>query len=247
MQRINIQLYPTFEKSRNMKNVGLIFLLSVSISCSSQNTNTYTLESNEFEKGISQADIQVLDVRTATEFKTGHIKNALQADWTDKTQFSDRIQYVDKHKPVYIYCLIGGRSAAAAGWMRKNGFENVYELKGGISAWKKDGKPVEGQSTEPQITLEEYNKSIPADKTVLVDFGATWCPPCVKMAPVLDELQKDKDLKFILVKIDAGVQTQLMKELNVEPLPTFIVYKKGKEKWRKSGVVDKKELEKELK
>lgn len=177
--------------------------------------------------------MQLLDVRTAGEYQTGHIKNALQADWTQNKQFVDRIQYVDKDKPVYIYCLVGGRSAAAADWMRKNGFKNVVELTGGINAWKNASKPLEGKSNETQLTVEQYWASIPKDKTTLVDFGATWCPPCVKMNPVLDELQNNKELNFLLVKVDAGIHTDVMKALNVEPIPVFIVYKEGKEVWRK--------------
>jgi thioredoxin len=233
-----------------MKNAFIAFLLcfsALSQGLVAQNTNASTLDPNEFEKGIGKTDIQILDVRTAEEFKTGHIKNALQADWKDQAQFKDRVQYVDKTRPVYIYCLVGGRSAAAASWMRENGFNNVIELQGGINAWKKAGKPVEGSSNEPMITLQQYQASIPDDKMVLVDFGATWCPPCVKMAPVLDELQKDKTLHFIFIKIDAGVQTELMKALNVDALPTLIIYKKGKEKWRNSGIIEKKKIEKELK
>lgn len=233
-----------------MKNAGLVFLvcfMAISKCLFSQNSNASSLDPNEFEKGIGNANIQILDVRTAEEFKTGHIKNALQADWKDMAQFKDRVQYVDKTRPVYIYCLVGGRSAAAAEWMRENGYNNVIELKGGINAWKRANKPVEGSSNEPQITLQQFKASIPEDRTVLVDFGATWCPPCVKMAPVLEELQKNKDLHFVFIKIDAGVQTELMKSMNVDKLPTLIIYKKGKEKWRKAGIVEKKTLEKELK
>lgn len=230
-----------------MKNVFIAVLVFLSFACNAQNDKTYAIDPNEFEKGIGGTGIQVLDVRTASEFNTGHIKNALQADWNDKTQFNYRVQYVDKHKPVYIYCLMGGRSAAAAGWMRKNGFEKVIELQGGINAWKKAGKPVEGSSNEPQMTVEQYKASLPGDKTVLVDFGATWCPPCVQMAPILEELKKDKNLHFTFIQIDAGIHTNLLKALNADPLPTFIIYKKGKEKWRHSGIISKKELEKELK
>ena len=126
----------------------------------------------DFNKGISGENVQILDVRTAGEYKTGHIKNALQADWNNKDQFNERIQYVDKDKPVYIYCLAGGRSTAAAEWMRKNGFTNVLELTGGINDWKKAERPLEGVSEEKQMTIEEYRAKIPTDKTVLIDFGA---------------------------------------------------------------------------
>jgi thiol-disulfide isomerase/thioredoxin len=171
----------------------------------------------------------------------------LLADWNNKDQFYERVKYVDKDKPVYVYCLAGGRSAAAADWMRQNGFTNVLELVGGMNAWKKANKPVEGMSDEPQMTIEQYWAKISKDKTTLVDFDASWCPPCVKMAPVLDELGKNKDLKFVLVKVDAGVHTDIQKTLNIEPIPVFIIYKKGKEVWRKQGIVTKEELKKQLK
>ena len=225
-----------------MKNVYLGLLLFINFSCHSQQDSSRNLNPDKFEKAIKKSDIQLLDVRTPGEYSSGHIKNSMQADWNNKTEFNDRIQHVDKNKPVYVYCLVGGRSAAAANWMRQNGFTAVYELQGGINAWKKDGKKLEGAGNEPQMTMEEYKAKIPARKTVLVDFGATWCPPCVKMAPVIDELEKNKGLDFKLLKIDAGVHTNVMKELNIEPIPVFIVYKNGIETWRKQGIVSKEEL-----
>jgi rhodanese-related sulfurtransferase len=225
-----------------MKNVLLSYLLFSVIACQSQTISNNNLQPDEFEKGIKAEAVQILDVRTAAEFKSGNIKNALQADWTNKKEFNERIIYVDKNKPVYIYCLVGGRSAAAAAWMRENGFTHVVNLDGGINAWKAAKKPLEGSSNEKQLTLNEYLASIPIDKTVLVDFGASWCPPCVKMAPVIDELQKKEELDFLFIKIDAGIHTDLMKALGIKPIPVFIVYKNGKETWRKEGVVSMEEL-----
>jgi rhodanese-related sulfurtransferase len=231
-----------------MKNVIFVLLLFAAVSCQSQPGNADTKKSpDQFEQGIQSGNIQVLDVRKATEFKTGHIKNALQADWTNKDQFFDRIQYVDKDRPVYIYCIAGGRSAAAAEWMRSNGYKSVIELSGGLLAWKNAGKPVEGSSNEKQMTLEEYQASIPAGNTVLVDFGAEWCPPCVKMEPVLAAIKKDASLKFDFIKIDAGIHSELMKSMNIESIPVFIVYKNGKETWRKQGLVSQEELSAQLK
>lgn len=230
-----------------MKNVCFSFLVLFFSCCNAQSDTPVKTDAEGFEKGINNAGIQVLDVRTSGEYNSGHIKNALLADWTNKTQFNERIQYVDKDKPVYIYCLSGGRSAAAAGWMRSNGFTKVIELQGGINAWKAANKPVEGISNEKQMTMDQYWSKIPKTKTTLVDFGAAWCPPCVKMAPVLNELEQTKDLNFLLVKIDAGVHTDVMKALGIEPIPVFIIYKNGKEVWRRQGVVSKEELLTQLK
>ena len=225
-----------------MKNVYFLFLFFSSLFCQAQPGSTAKMKPDEFEKAIAGNNMQVLDVRTASEFNAGHIKNSLQADWTNQQQFLDRIQYVDKDRPVYIYCLVGGRSTAAAEWMRNNGFKNVVELMGGINAWKTAVKPLEGNSNVPQMTMEQYKANIATDKTTLVDFGATWCPPCVKMKPILDELESTKDLNFLLLRVDASVHTDVMKALGIEPIPVFIIYKKGKEVWRKQGIVSKEEL-----
>lgn len=228
-----------------LKNAfALVLVLTSMVSCHSQPASN-SVGPADFEKGMTAANVQILDVRTAAEYQSGHIKNALLADWTNQQQFMDRISYVDKDKPVYVYCLAGGRSNAAAQWMRSNGFKTVVELQGGMNAWKRENKPVEGTSNEPQMTMEQYLASIPKDKTVLVDFGAEWCPPCVKMKPAIDELEKAGG--FMLLKIDAGVHTNLMKELNIETIPVFIVYKNGKESWRKQGIVSKEDLLAQLK
>ncbi len=225
-----------------MRNVYFLFLFFAFVSCKAQTDNFTSLSPEEFEKSLTKKNIQLLDVRTAGEFKAGHIKNALQADWTQNKQFIERIQYVDKDKPVYVYCLVGARSAAAADWMRKNGFSKVIELNGGINAWKSAGKQLEGSTHVPQMTVEQYWESISKTRTTLVDFGASWCPPCLKMNPVIEDLQNNKALKFLLVKIDASIHADVMKALNVEPIPLFIIYKEGKEVWRKQGVVTKEEL-----
>lgn len=59
------------------------------------------------------------------------------------------------------------------------------------------------------------------------------------MAPVLDSLVAKHGDKFVLVKIDGGDQTNICKELNFDGFPTFIIYKQGKEVWRKQGLTDK--------
>jgi rhodanese-related sulfurtransferase len=229
-----------------MKKVLFYLLLLAFTSCASQNGNT-KVSPDEFEKMINGEKVQILDVRSSGEYMSGHIKNSLQADWRNQGQFIDRTSYLSKEKPVYVYCLSGGRSSAAAEYLRQNGFKKVVELDGGINSWKMMGKATEGSSNEPQITLAQFQSSIPSDKTVLVDFGAVWCPPCVKMEPVLAQLKADKALNFSLLKIDAGIQTELMKSLSVTGIPTFIVFKGGKEVYRKQGLATQQELSAQLK
>lgn len=230
------------QKHTHMKPVIVTLLLAITscYSCHSQ-TAPAAIPVDEFEKSITQPNIQLLDVRTAGEYQSGHLANALQADWNNQSQFQERTKALDKSKPVYTYCLSGARSKAATEWLRANGY-TAYTMTGGINAWKIAGKPVEGAKPVAQISMADYLAKIPANKTVLVDFGAVWCPPCKKMAPVLDSLEKTDGHRFVLVKIDGGDQTSICKELNIDAFPTFIVYKNGKEVWRKTGLTDAKEF-----
>jgi len=226
---------------------GLLFSLCTGLffmSCTAQ-TKT-NLNADEFEKAITKDSVQVLDVRTPGEYASGHIKNTLLANWNDAKEFERRIGFIDKNKPVYVYCLAGGRSAAAAAKMRAMGFENVYELSGGINAWKAASKNLEGAVTAKQMTLEEFNTAVNASKTVLVDFGAEWCPPCKKMEPVIASLQKNNAGKFNLVKVDGGNDESVLKEYKVTALPVFILFKDGKPVWRKDGVAEEKEIAAQL-
>jgi rhodanese-related sulfurtransferase len=204
------------------------------------------LSTAEFEKRISNQQPQLLDVRTAGEYQSGHIKNSLQADWLNKDQFADRIKYLDKNKPLLVYCASGMRSGAAAKWLLDNGFTDVQNLKGGMVSWKLEGKPVEAADTKAQLTADQYKELSKSGDIVLVDFGAEWCPPCKKMEPVLQQLQKELTGKFKLVKVDGGIDINVMKAQKVETLPVFIIYKNGKETWRKQGVVELSELKANL-
>jgi len=217
-----------------------ISCLSIFASCNSKAQQT-NLSVAEFEKGMAQNNIQVLDVRTPGEYQSGHLKNALLADWNNDAEFKQRVKALDKSKPVYTYCLSGARSNAAMQWLKQNGY-TAYNLSGGISAWKRESKPVEQAASVEQMNLQEYMAQIPIDKTVLVDFSAVWCPPCKKMTPLLDSLEKTNGHQFVLVKIDGGDQTDICKELKVDGFPTFIIYKQGKEIWRKEGLVEANEF-----
>lgn len=195
----------------------------------------------KFQEEISAAGIQVLDVRTMEEYTIGHIKNSLQADWLDSKQFHDRTQHLDKSRPLYVYCASGARSADAAKKLRKQGFE-VYELQNGITGWNRNNLPLERDAVTEQMTMAQYMEMVKSSATVLIDFGAKWCPPCKKMEPILEQLQKEAGTKFSFVKIDAGVHTEIMKAMNVQTIPAFLIYKNGKETWRKEGLVTLDEL-----
>ena len=86
----------------------------------------------------------ILDVRTARECKeTGTIKNAKQLDFYQKASFTKTLQTLPKDQPIMVYCAAGGRSGKAAKMLSKMGFAQVYDLEGGMGAWKSASLPTE--------------------------------------------------------------------------------------------------------
>ena len=227
-----------------MRNFIYILLVTL-FSCNSNGQES--LKATDFKSAIEKDGAQILDVRTADEYKSGHIKYSLQANWMNKVEFNDRTSSLDKSKTVYIYCLSGGRSNSAAAELRMKGYQ-VVNLEGGMNAWKANGLEVEGANPNAkQTTLEAYNGQVNSNSITLVDFGAEWCPPCRKMEPILQSFVKDNKDKLALIKMDGGLETDLMKSLNVEALPTFILYKDGKEIKRKQGLISREEFDNWLK
>ena len=234
-----------------MKNIffaSLFVLASTLVSCAQTNKEAkqaLTLPANEFQTAIQQPKVQILDVRTAGEFAGGHIKNALQANWNDAKEFESRTQHLDKNLTVYVYCQAGGRSAAAQAYLIEKGF-NVVNLEGGMSNWKMNNLPVEGNSNVQQMAVTDFDKVIASNNLVLVDIGASWCPPCRKMLPTIDSVKKSQGNKLYFLAVDGGVDVEVMKHVQFETLPTFIIYKNGKEVWRKTGIVEEAEFTKAL-
>lgn len=71
--------------------------------------------------------------------------------------------------------------------------------------------------------------------TVLVEFYATWCPHCQRMMPVVDDIKALFDGRASVYQFDIDRDSELAGELNVESVPTFIIFKGGEEMWRTSG------------
>jgi len=80
----------------------------------------------------------VLDVRTDDEVAEGIIPNAIHIDIYKGQEFIDEIEELDKSKNYYVYCRSGNRSGKACQIMEQLGFENAYNLEGGMLEWTGD-------------------------------------------------------------------------------------------------------------
>lgn len=84
-----------------------------------------------------------------------------------------------------------------------------------------------------------------ADVPVLVDFNATWCPPCQALHPILEEIAEEgRDFKIVAVDIDDS--EDLAREYEVSSIPCLVLFKDGAEVERRVGLQPKKRLLKML-
>jgi len=90
---------------------------------------------------MRQSDMQLVDIRTPEEVAEGIIEGAQLIDFFDEN-FEAKMSKLDKEKPLIIYCKSGGRSGKAAGQLATLGFKEIYDMSGGFSGWKAEGRPV---------------------------------------------------------------------------------------------------------
>lgn len=94
---------------------------------------------------------------------------------------------------------------------------------------------------------EESFKEFVADKGLtIVDFYATWCPPCKMLAPIMDELAQEAN-GYQVAKIDIDQEINVANEFGVMSIPTIIFFKDGQEIQRLVGFRNKDELLDEIK
>lgn len=205
------------------------------------------LNATEFNQKIyTDSFTQIIDVRTPEEYSEGYIAKAINVNWNDNS-FDTEVLKLNKSKPIYVYCLVGGRSANAVTKLTELGFTSVYDLKGGLNAWRNANLPVKildnfSMDGEKGLNLIDFKSTINKKGLVLVDVYATWCGPCLKMAPYLEEIALERKTKMTFLKINNDDNQEIVKFLFVDELPTLILYKNGKRVYTNIGLISKDDL-----
>lgn len=141
-----------------MKKIIACLLASIGLNVACAQTSYENVDVKGFAALMETPNVVVLDVRTADEFKEGHLAGAVNIDQAQ----SDFIQKVKAALPgdktIAVYCRSGRRSASAAGKLAAEGYKAV-NLKGGILAWKEAGKPVTTDTCKVEVQhLQTINR-----------------------------------------------------------------------------------------
>lgn len=91
---------------------------------------------------INRRDAVVLDVRSAAEYGNGHVPNARNIPVADLDKRAAELAKW-KDKPIVVHCASGNRSHAACKALKAGGFQEIFELQGGLGAWTQAGMPTE--------------------------------------------------------------------------------------------------------
>jgi thioredoxin 1 len=90
--------------------------------------------------------------------------------------------------------------------------------------------------------MSKFSELINQNKPVLVDFFAEWCGPCKMMSPILKDVKSTLGDEVSIIKIDVDKNQSLAAKYQVRGVPTFLLFKNGKQVWRQSGMIQKDEL-----
>jgi len=117
---------------RRLFTIGLIAVMTLFVAqaCAQNGAENTRINAEKFQEKVNETPGVIIDVRTQKEYNEGHLAdvnyqlNLLNGD------FEASLDSLDKEKTYYLYCRTGNRSGQATELMKKNGFENVYNIGG---------------------------------------------------------------------------------------------------------------------
>ena len=225
-----------------MNKLGILTILFLLFSChNSSDISFKNFDIVNLAESSYADEFIVLDVRTNQERANGFLANSTHIDFYDEA-FLDKLNLLDKTKPIYVYCMVGGRSSKAVNKIVKSGFNEVYNLNGGFLKWSNNNLPIEIPEKTNEVTTQQYNKSfldsaINSNPNLLLYVSTKWCAPCKKMNPVIDSLSKNYTKELKVLKLDLDQNMFLNEVYDIQSIPLIVLYKNNQQVWLKNGII----------
>jgi len=155
--RIRSPLGFAAEQMRNFALVALSILFLIgTLHTGAQEKTVEDVTAREAYKlmteNLDNPDFFIIDVRTADEYKEGHLKGAVNIDLYSEA-FKEDIAKLDREKTYLVYCRSGNRSMRAVSLMQELEFTRLYHLNNGIIEWNKEGLPLEKTGGGTALTM----------------------------------------------------------------------------------------------
>ena len=109
------------------------------------------------EEMNGDSNMVILDARSEEEYRVSHIRGAIHVGYDDFD--AEKVKHLPKNSKVVVYCSVGYRSGKIGEKLAENGFEQVYNLYGGIFGWVNEGYKIVDPDGEPTDKIHAYNES----------------------------------------------------------------------------------------
>ena len=120
-----------------MKSFGILFALLIAVAgCTAQSKGVKNLKQTDLSAKLQEENVVLIDVRTSGEIANGYIPEADHFIDINRSDFDQKISELDTTKTYVMYCRSGARSGRAANKMAELGFSDIFNLEGGILAYK---------------------------------------------------------------------------------------------------------------
>ena len=233
-------------KMNMKKSIAILIFLIIISKMHGQPVPVIQAGSEQFKELTAQNKGILLDVRTKSEFKNGHLADAGNLNYY-ALDFRKKLILLPRNQPIYLYCNTGYRSEKAAEILIENGYTDVYNLQHGIMEWELINLPLVVEpdarpDTDNKMTPEQYQAILSSGMPVFFDFYAPWCGPCRKMMPMIDSLMVEYHPRIQMHKINVDASKKLVKELKLLGVPYLVLHNKGEVRFSKNGSASRNEL-----
>ena len=132
----------------------VFFSLIVVYSCQIFESKEINVISDAQFNYIQDTDYILVDVRTAEEYESGHIQDAVNFDFYSES-FQNEILSLEKKSSIILYCRTQNRSTKTANYLKENGYKEIIVLEGGINSWVKNGNDLVYNFSDEINSIEE--------------------------------------------------------------------------------------------